>query len=289
LLLIAFDGVTDRLIPLYAVGAFLAFTLSQAGMVRHWMKEKSAPHRGIKMFLNGLGALATGVTLLVVLVAKFISGAWMTAILVPLLIAMMLAIKRHYTSVAVEVEDPTPLSTTNLEPPIVVIPMARWNKISEKALRFGMTMSTNVKVVHVDSDDGDAVDTMWHDMVLTPLRKAGLPEPELICVSSNYRTIISPLMDVVLKLEVDYPQVKIAVLLPELVVRRWWEYFLHNQRVQFLKLALLVRGKQRIVVVNIPWYLRGGFGAYDPRGNGTSITGGESLQSEEDVLAEGVA
>jgi amino acid transporter len=271
LLLIIFDGVTDRLIPLYAIGAFLAFTLSQAGMVRHWMKEKNEPHRGIKMFLNGLGAIATGVTLLVVLVAKFMAGAWMTAILVPLLIAMMMAIKRHYDSVAMEVEDPTPLHTGNLEPPIVVIPMARWNKISEKALRFGMTISPNVKVVHVDSDDEKAVDSMWNDMVLTPLRKAKLPEPELICVTSSFRTIISPLMDVVLKLEVEYPHVKIAVLLPELVVRHWWEYLLHNQRVQFLKLALLVMGKQRIVVVNIPWYLAGVGGGIDAQQSGGTI------------------
>lgn len=258
ILLIAFDGVTDRLIPLYAIGAFLAFTLSQAGMVRHWMKHRDAVHRRIKMFLNGLGAVATGVTLIVVLVAKFASGAWITAFLVSLLIAMMLAIRRHYESVLVEVDDPSPLRTTNLEPPIVVIPMARWNKIAEKALRFGMTMSSNLKVVHVDSDDedADAVDRMWHDMVLAPLRSAGLPEPELITVKSSYRTILSPVMDVVLKLEEQYPQVKIAVLLPELVVRRWWEYLLHNQRVQLLKLMLLVKGKQRIVVVNIPWYLR---------------------------------
>jgi amino acid transporter len=259
LLLLVFDGVTDRLIPLYAIGAFLAFTLSQAGMVRHWMKCRDEPHRAIKMFLNGLGAVATGITLIVILIAKFIAGAWITVILVPLLIAVMLAIKRHYESVAVEVEEPTPLRTENLEPPIVVIPIARWNKIAEKALRFGMTMSTNLKVVHVDSDDSDAdtVSKMWNDMVLAPLRRAGLKEPELISVKSSYRTIISPLMDVVFRLEEQYPHVKIAVLLPELVVRRWWEYFLHNQRVQVLKLSLLVRGKQRIIVVNIPWYLRG--------------------------------
>ena len=257
LLLIVFDGVTERLIPLYAIGAFLAFTLSQAGMVRHWMKHHEAPHRGIKMFLNGLGAIATGITLLVVLVAKFASGAWITAILVPMLIAMMLSIKRHYDSVAVEVEEPCPLHTTNLEPPIVVIPMARWNKIAEKALRFGMTLSPMLKVVHVDSDDedADAVDRMWQDMVISPLRAANLPEPELITVKSSYRTILSPVMDVVLRLEEQYPHVKIAVILPELVVRHWWEYFLHNQRVQILKLLLLVKGKQRIVVVNIPWYL----------------------------------
>jgi hypothetical protein len=198
---------------------------------------------------------------------------------------MMLAIKRHYSSVAEEVDDPTPLRTANLEPPIVVIPMARWNKIAEKALRFGMTMSSNVKVVHVDSDDGDTVDTMWHDMVLTPLRKAGLPEPELICVTSSYRTIISPLMDVVLRLEVEYPQVKIAVLLPELVVRRWWEYFLHNQRVQWLKLALLVMGKQRIVVVNIPWYLRGTSAAADPPAPVAAVTQGDCRLDEQAGVA----
>ena len=260
MLLIVFDGVTDRLIPLYAIGAFLAFTLSQAGMVRHWMKHQDAPHRNIKMFLNGIGAVATGVTLIVVLVAKFASGAWMTAILVPVLIAMMLAIKRHYESVAVEVDDPTPLRTNNLEPPIVVIPMARWNKIAEKALRFGMTLEFQPQRwsawTRTNSDQLRVpIGRMWHDMVLVPLREAGLPEPELISVKSSYRTIISPLMDVVLKLEEQYPQVKIAVLLPELVVRRWWEYFLHNQRVQMLKLMLLVKGKQRIIVVNIPWYL----------------------------------
>jgi hypothetical protein len=226
-------------------------------MVCHWMKHPAAPHRYIKMFLNGLGAVATGITLIVVLVAKFAAGAWMTAILVPLLIAMMIAIRNHYQSVAAEIEEPTPLRTANLVPPIVVIPMARWNKIAEKALRFGMTMSTNLKVVHVESDDGDAdaVDRMWHDMVLVPLREAGLPEPELISVKSSYRTILSPLMQVVLDLEEQHPQVKIAVLLPELVVRRWWEYLLHNQRVQLLKLMLLIKGKERIVVVNIPWYL----------------------------------
>jgi hypothetical protein len=128
---------------------------------------------------------------------------------------------------------------------------------------------------------------MWQDMVLTPLRAAGLPEPELITVKSSYRTIISPLIDVVLQLEERYPQVKIAVILPELVVRRWWEYFLHNQRVQFLKLALLVRGKQRIVVVNIPWYLTGG--ALDTTGrpagssaaNDCEFAEGASLDREE--------
>src|ERR1700761_9635028 len=178
-ILIIFDGVTDRLIPLYAIGAFMAFTLSQAGMVMHWMRYKNEKHRNIKMFFNGLGALATGATLIVVLVTKFLSGAWVTAILVPLIIGIMLGIKRHYTRVKRETEDPTPLRMTGLEQPIVVIPMARWDKITEKAMRFGMLMSPEVKVVHVDSDDADALALVWHDMVLTPMREVNHPEPEL--------------------------------------------------------------------------------------------------------------
>jgi amino acid transporter len=255
IILILFNGVTDRLIPLYAIGAFLAFTLSQAGMVKHWLDHPEESHRNVKMFLNGLGAVATGITLLVVLVAKFVAGAWVTALLVPFLIGIMMMVKRHYARVKRETEDPTPLRLSGLEQPIVVIPMARWDKITEKAMRFGMTMSNEVKVVHVDSDDVDALGCVWEKFVLGPVREFGMMEPELVTVKSNYRTILSPLMDYVLKLEEDNPGRKVAVLLPELVVRHWWENLLHNQRVQLLKLLLLLKGNQRIVVVNIPWYL----------------------------------
>ncbi len=256
LILILFDGVTDRLIPLYAIGAFMAFTLSQAGMVKHWMKEKGAPHRRAKLFLNGLGAFATGITLIVVLLTKFIYGAWVVVILVPLIIGLMAGVKRHYRRVKVETADPTPLRLTGLEPPIVVIPMARWDKIGEKAMRFGMLMSPVVKVVHVaSSEEFDPVENSWEDLVLRPIREHGCAEPELVTVHSTFRTILSPLMDYILKLEDENPGRKIAVLLPELVVRHWWENLLHNQRVQLLKLLLLLKGNQRIVVVNIPWYL----------------------------------
>ena len=255
LLLIAFGGVTDRLIPLYAIGAFLAFTLSQAGMVRHWMNTTSAPHRGIKMFLNGLGAVATGVTLIVVLIAKFTSGAWITAILVPAIIAVMYGVKRHYTRVTRETADPSPIRLDDLEAPLVVVPVARWDRISEKALRFGMVMSHEVKVVNIQNDNDTGFEDVWEVMVRTPMRDRGMPVPELVTMHSHFRTIVSPLMDYILELEDAHPTRKIAVLLPELVVRHWWENLLHNQRVQILKLLLLLKGNQRIVVVNIPWYL----------------------------------
>jgi hypothetical protein len=256
LILILFKGVTDRLIPLYAIGAFLAFTLSQAGMVVHWLKMEKHPGRVWHMFVNGFGAVATGITLIVVLVAKFMAGAWVTALLVPVLIGVMMVVKRHYTRVKREMKDMTPLSLANLQEPLVVIPMARWDRISEKALRFGLLMSKELKIVHVHSDDEPAgLEEEWEEKIVGPIRKENLAEPELVAIPSTYRFIINPLMDYILELEETNPGRKIAVLLPELVVRHWWENALHNQRVQLLKLLLLLKGNQRIVVVNIPWYL----------------------------------
>ena len=257
LILIAFRGVTDKLIPLYAIGAFLAFTLSQAGMVQHWRKQEGEhKNRGWHMFVNGIGAVATGLTTVIVLASKFRAGAWVTALLVPTLIILMHSVKKHYTRVKNEMSDMTPLSVENLEQPLVVIPMAGWNRISEKAMRFGLLLSKEIKVVHVHSEDeGHGIEDDWEPKVLSSIRGTDLPTPELVTIASNYRFIISPLMDYILRLEADNPGRKVAVLLPELVVRHWWENLLHNQRVQLLKLFLLVRGNQRIVVVNIPWYL----------------------------------
>ena len=257
LILMAFGGVTDKLIPLYAIGAFLAFTLSQAGMVQHWRKEPAgSPHRGWHMFVNGLGAVATGLTTIVVLASKFRAGAWVTAILVPTLILLMHSVKRHYERVHREMADLTPMNVKNLEQPLVVIPVAGWNKIAEKAVRFGLVMSKDIKVVHIHSEDeAHGIEESWEPMVMEPLKGTDLPKPELITISSKYRFIISPLMDYILQLEAENPGRKVAVLLPELVVRHWWENLLHNQRVQLLKLLLLLRGNQRIVVINIPWYL----------------------------------
>jgi hypothetical protein len=257
LILIAFGGVTDKLIPLYAIGAFLAFTLSQAGMVVHWKNEPGEHRdRGWHMFVNGIGAVATGFTTIILLASKFMSGAWVTALLVPTLILLMHSVKKHYVRVRGEMADMTPLNVENLEEPLVVIPMAGWNRISEKAMRFGLLISKNIKVVHVHSEDeGHGLDEDWQEKILGPIRAKGMAEPELVTISSNFRFIISPLMDYILSLEAANPGRKVAVLLPELVVRHWWENLLHNQRVQVLKLFLLLKGNQRIVVVNIPWYL----------------------------------
>jgi amino acid transporter len=257
ILLIMFKGRTDWLISLYAIGAFLAFTLSQAGMVMHWKKHQGE-HKGRywHMFVNGTGAIATGITTIIVLVAKFTSGAWVTALLIPTLIVLMVVVKQHYTRVKGDVVEMSPLNLSNMQEPLVVIPMARWDRMTEKAMRFGMLLSKEIRVVNVEGADGEqSLVDIWEENVLKPIRDKGIPEPELISLHSSFRLVISPLMDYILEIESQNPDRKITVLLPELVVRHWWEYLLHNQRVQLLKVLLLLKGKQRIIVVNIPWYL----------------------------------
>ena len=185
-LLILFRGVTDRLIPLFAIGAFLAFTLSQAGMVMHW-KHEGGPGSTPRMIINGFGAVATGITLVVVLVAKFTEGAWVTALLIPALIFIMIAVKRHYDRVACEIATDTYLRMDNLMPPFVVVPMDRWTRITEKALRFGMKLSDQVQAVHVDTEDNlQQVRDLWSRNVLDPVRESGRALPELITLESPY-------------------------------------------------------------------------------------------------------
>jgi amino acid transporter len=255
-LLILFRGVTDRLIPLYAIGAFLAFTLSQAGMVMHWKRNGGSGWQW-KMLVNGVGATATGLTLLVVLVAKFAAGAWVTALLIPLMILLMSMVKRHYARVDSQTADDTPLDMSDVRPPFVIVPLDRWSRITEKGMRFALALSHDVRAVHIDcGEHNEALEALWQRNVVAPVRAAGLPVPELITLQSPYRVIIVPLVDYVLKMEQENQGRTIAVLVPELVVKHWWENLMHNQRAQLLKLLLLVKGNQGIVVLNIPWYLR---------------------------------
>ncbi|HLJ78504.1 MAG TPA: APC family permease, partial [Acidobacteriaceae bacterium] len=257
ILLILFGGVTDRLIPLYAIGAFLAFTLSQAGMVVHWRRRGGAG-AGTRAFVNGLGATATGITTLVVLVTKFVAGAWVTALLIPLLILLMVGVNRHYRRVLRETANPRPLRVANIHSPIVIIPMDRWSRVTEKAFRFALSISQDIHVVHVDTPDVDhrehEITALWQAKIAAPLRDAGMPEPKLARIDSPFRQVLIPVLDYVLDVERAHENRMIAVLVPELVVRHWWENLLHNQRSNLLKLLLLVRGNRRIVVINIPWY-----------------------------------
>jgi amino acid transporter len=253
-LLILFGGVTDRLIPLYAVGAFLAFTLSQLGMVFHWRRVRG-PHAGRYMFINGLGALVTGITVLVVLVAKFVDGAWITMLLIPALLWLMYAVHRHYQRVSQEVADSTPLDLTHFRAAMVVVPIERWSAVAKKAIGFALSISPDVIGLHVNCEWTDQLKKEWQDFVEKPVQEMGLAAPRLVILDNPYRYVSSPIVDYVLDLQKKDPDRQMAVLIPELVERHWYYYFLHNQRAAVLKTLLYVRGSQKIAVVNVPWYI----------------------------------
>ncbi len=255
-LLIIFRGVTNRLIPLYAVGAFMAFTLSQAGMVVHW-RRVGGPGATRNMFVNGLGALATGITTAVVLVAKFTEGAWITVLLIPALILMMRAVKQHYSEVAQEIRVCTPVHTGNLSEPVVLLPIDRWSLIAEKALRYAWTLSREIHVLHVAcGDKTDELCRQWPEVVERPARAAGLEVPKLVVLDSPYRFIVRPIVDYAIDQQIAHPDRNITMLVPELVESHWYHYLLHNNRPEAIRALLLFNGNQRITVVSIPYHLQ---------------------------------
>jgi len=251
-LLILFGGVTDRLIPLFAVGAFLAFTLSQAGMVEHG-RRTGAPR--LHIFLNAFGAVATATTLVIVAITKFASGAWITIVLTPLIMVMMFSIRRHYDRLRSEISNAAPIDLGDRTAPVVVMPMMAWTTVARAGLEFAFKICWEVYVVHVSTGEGEKEFlSHWQKEVEVPARQAGIRMPQLKILKSPYRFVIGPIVDYVLELEARNPGRQIAVIIPELVEKHWYHNFLHNQRATWLKAALLLKGNRRIVIINVPWY-----------------------------------
>ena len=255
-LLILFGGVTDRLIPLFAIGAFTAFTLSQAGMVGHWRRQRG-PEATRSKIINFLGAMATGITTVVVLVAKFTSGAWVSALLIALLVIAMLWVRHHYRQVAQEVSSSSPLKVEDVEPPLVVVAVQHWGKVAQRALQFALTLSSDIRAVHVTTEEEiEPLREEWGKYVAEPVKRAGRTPPELVVLPSPYRLVLRPILEYVLKAEKEHPNRQIVIIVPELVERHWYHYPLHNQRAEILKALILLHGSDRIVLINVPWYLR---------------------------------
>jgi len=264
LLLVLFGGVTDRLIPLYAVGAFLAFTLSQAGMVRHWWKKRG-PHWVKSIFVNGLGATVTGITVIVVLVAKFTEGAWLTLLFIPVVLLLFRTVRRHYHHIAVASSCMEPINArcADKEPPIVVVPLERWSTLGRQSLEFACRISTEVIGTHVEPGETDHAALLtedWERYVAAPFRECGRPVPTLKLLSSPYRFVVVPIVQFVLELSKENPTRQIVVVIPELVEERGFEYIMHNQRGRLLEWMLLARGNERIFTVASPYYLSRGRG-----------------------------
>jgi amino acid transporter len=252
-LIIIFNGDTHALVPLFAIGAFLAFTLSQAGMVVHWWREHGRRWR-LKALINGLGALTTGGAVLVIAVSKFREGAWITIVVIPLLVAMFLRIRAHYGRVAQELSlDGLPPSLKPSPPTRVVIPISNVHRGLVDAVNYARAISPNVTAVYVELEPeaGQRIREKWEDW---------WPDVPLIIVPSPYRSLIGPLLDFLERTDAEHNDGQLAtVVLPEFIPAHWWEALLHNQTALLLKAALLYTrrhlGLQR-VIIDVPYRLR---------------------------------
>ena len=257
LILIGFGGITEKLIPLFAIGAFSAFTLSQAGMVGHWLRKRG---RGahVSMFINGAGAVCTGIALAIIVVAKFIEGAWVALIIVPGLVLLLQQIHKRYREITREVSRSVELKMAKLQPPIVIIPIGGWDCVAERALRFGMEMSDDVIALHVttENEETNRLRELWTKNVEQPAKEAKASVPCLEILSSPYRQIYDPILDFVRKTRKGKTNRLIAVIIPELVEPHWYEYLLHNHHGAVLRSRLFRERDQRTVVITTPWYLR---------------------------------
>ena len=243
-LIVVFGGDTHALIPLYAVGVFISFTLSQAGMVRHWLTDGGAGWRW-RLGVNGLGALVTGAVTVVIAVTKFTHGAWIVVFLIPLLVLGFRAIHRHYDTVAEE------LSLEHLveEPPVsntVLVLVGDLHMGVVKALRYAQSLSPSPKAVYVELDPSATarLEERWS--------KGGCGVP-LVVLASPYRSMLRPLLDYVGRIRERDANSVVTIVIPEFVPRRWWQHLLHNQTALLVKGALLFR--RGVVVVDVPFHL----------------------------------
>jgi amino acid transporter len=251
-MIVAFGGDSHALIPLFAVGVFLAFTLSQTGMVVHWWRERGAGWR-TKAFINGIGAVTTGITLVVVAVSKFLEGAWIIALLIPLLVLLFRSIDKHYENIRpqLSLQGLTP-SEIHPAPQRVVLPISGIHRGTLKALEFARSISSQVTAVYIEIDPQRTA----HVREQWAIWGQGVP---LVVLPSPYRSIVSVLLDYLEEADHQHNDGQNAVLvLGEFIPAYWWQDFLHNQTAWMIKLALLYKRRQGRghVVVDVPFYLR---------------------------------
>jgi hypothetical protein len=252
LLVIIFRAEVNAIIPLYAVGVFTSFTLSQAGMVRRWFRERTSGWRASAL-MNGLGAVATAVVLGVVVTTKFLGGAWLVVVAIPAVVSLFLAINRHYKYVAERLSIqgiaphsyiPRPKTDVATHPAVVIV--GQLNRGTVEALDYARSIADEIVAIHVDvgSTNREKLQQRWRQL------EADIP---LVIVESPYRSVISPIVEFVTQFEARHPGVLSTVIIPTFVTRNWWEGILHNQTAFFLKRAL--RAKKSRVVTTVRYYL----------------------------------
>src|SRR5664280_1499058 len=282
-MLYAFNASVDALIPLYSVGVFICFTLSQAGMVIHWGKERSSGWAW-RSIVNGFGAILTGVVFVVVAYEKFFTGAWMVLIFIPALIAMMVFVKHQYTASARSLEmKPGAAVPQPHRHNRVVIPISGVNRAVVQALNVARSITTDIRAVYVSDDRvrGDAIREMWTQTV---------PDVPLVLVESPYRALIAPVVAYLDVHDRSWPDEReepiTFVLIPEYVARSWWERMLYNQAAKQLRAALL--GRPHTVVINVPYRrdearAAAAAAADQPHPAGTLVAADDSLPDDSDA------
>jgi hypothetical protein len=252
-LIFLFGGDTHALIPLFAVGVFLAFTLSQTGMVVHWWRKGG---RGwwAKAIANGVGALATSLTLIIVCVSKFIQGAWIIVVLIPIFVAIFLRIHRHFRQVSAQLSmGGHPPSLHPLPPPRVVVPISGVHRGIVGALNFARSISPNVIALYIELEPG-AAERVKNDW------QRWWPDVPLVIRQSPFRSIIGPLVEFLDETDQEHNDGQQAVLvLPEFIPAHWWQALLHNQASLMIKAAMLYRRRQKgfqRVMIDVAYHLK---------------------------------
>ncbi len=246
LLLVIFEGDTHGLIPLYAIGVFASFTLSQAGMVKQWLVKKG-PHWQTKLIVNGAGALTTGIATIIIATTKFMQGAWIVFVLVAILLLIFQGIRSHYKAVSEQIAldrrgERPPLPRRN----IVIIPVSGMNRAVVRALDYARSRPGEVRAVYIDVDPQESakVKIQWAQW------GGGV---NLIALSSPYRSVLGSLLDYVEEVLEKDQNSWVTVVIPEILPARWWQNILHNQRALMLKASLLF--KERVILIDVPYHL----------------------------------
>ena len=244
-LLLIFRGDTHALIPLYAVGVFVSFTLSQGSMVRRWMRVRG-PGWWWRLALNGVGALVTGVVMLTIAVTKFSHGAWIVVLLIPTLVGAFLIVHRHYAEVARQLS----LDDYSVPPPMtntVLVLVGDLHRGVVHALQYAQTLSPTAKALYVETDPDRTrrLEERWGKW------GQGLP---LIVLASPYRSLLGPLLEYIDQLQRHGENHVVTIVLPEFIPARWWQQILHNQTALLIKGTFLFR--KNVIVTDVPYHLR---------------------------------
>src|SRR5262249_36483200 len=248
LLLLAFGGDTHALLPLYAIGVFISFTLSQGGMVRRWLRLREKGWRW-RMWINGIGAVVTGIVVLPLAVTKFVEGAWIVVLIIPLLVAVFFTMHRHYEEVASE------LSLAGLDAPpdfkhTVLVLVGDVHVGVVRAVQYARTLAAptaTVRGVYVETNPAQTskLEEKWG--------KWGLGVP-LVVLTSPYRSLLRPLSEYLDQIQSRGDDQMITIVLPEFLPRHWWQHILHNQTALMIKGSLLFR--KNTVVTDVPYLLK---------------------------------